>query len=124
MSTLNDVFQYWGNDLSAAAGGDLLPATAIDRSNQRILRRLLTNPGDYIWHPDYGAGLPSFVGSTASKDEIAAVIRGQMLMEASVSPSPAPVIKITQNGTSFTAQITYTEASTGQPAVLTVPVGQ
>lgn len=124
MSLLNDIFQYWGNDLSAAANGDLLPASAIDRSNQRVLRRLLTNPGDYIWHPDYGAGLPQFVGTNASADEIVAVIRGQMLMEDSVAVTPAPVISLKQSGDTFTAQITYTEASTGQPATLTVPVGQ
>jgi hypothetical protein len=47
-----------------------------------------------------------------------------MLMEDSVAATPAPVIRITQNGDTFTAQITYTEASTGQPATLTVPVGQ
>gem|GEM_PF-4564072 len=45
-------------------------------------------------------------------------------MEDSVAENPALVISITQNGSTFTAHITYTEASTGQPAILTVPVGQ
>ena len=52
--------------LRAGAAGDLAPAAGTLRGQQRVLRRLLTNPGDYIWQPGYGAGLGQFVGKPAS----------------------------------------------------------
>ena len=57
--------------LPPSASGDLL--TTDDPTN-RILRRLLTNPGDYLWHPDYGAGLPSRIGTVVNEAELTALI--------------------------------------------------
>ena len=51
-TTLADLNHYIGGDLSASNTGDLSSAPGLLRSQQRILRRLLTNPGDYIFHPD------------------------------------------------------------------------
>jgi hypothetical protein len=126
MALLNDLNQNWGGDLSASPSGDLSTASGDLRTQQRIIRRLMTCPADpvnnlppdYIWHPTYGAGLPRFIGSDASNDEIAAVVRGQMMMEASVAQSPAPTVTVQAitNGLSLT--LTYTDAVSGQPQVL------
>lgn len=134
--TLYDLSHYWSGDCSAAANGDLLTSSGTERSKQRILRRLLTNPaqkdasgnvvvpGDYIFHPDYGAGLPRLVGSLASPAEIRALIRGQMLTEASVASNPAPDITVTAITGGINVQISYTDASTGTPIVLAFNVNK
>ncbi|QAU22605.1 phage tail protein [Dyella sp. M7H15-1] len=131
-----DLSHYWSGDCSAAANGDLLTASDTERAKQRILRRLLTNPaqkdaagnvtvhGDYIFHPDYGAGLPRLVGSLASPAEIRALIRGQMLLEASVARNPAPNITVTSISDGISVQINYTDASSGTPIVLAFNVSK
>jgi len=75
---MNDLYQFFGSDLNLSATGDLLGVSSATRTQQRILRRLLTNPGEYLWHPDYGAGLPQFVGSVIDVAKVRAIVRGQI----------------------------------------------
>lgn len=51
-----DLFHYVGTDLSVSPSGDLLSVTGTERRKQKILRRLITNPGELVFHPEYGAG--------------------------------------------------------------------
>jgi hypothetical protein len=44
MTTLADVYHYIGGDISASNTGDLQGVTDTVRGQQRVLRRLLTNP--------------------------------------------------------------------------------
>src|ERR1700679_1913854 len=92
-----DLYQYWGNDLQQGPTGDIAPAYRADRTSQRIIRRLLTNPGggDYPWEPDYGAGLLNQTGDTRKTPALTAVVIGQMACEASVARIPAPQVTIT-----------------------------
>jgi len=124
MALINDISHYWGSDITASAVGD--PGLASDtlRGQQRVLRRLLTNPGDYIFHPTYGAGLARYVGSTATVDEIKALIRGQMLLEEAVAKSPAPVITVRRITSGVAVQVNYNDAPSGQPVILSFNVSQ
>jgi hypothetical protein len=119
---LCDLYQYVGDDLMPANTGDLQPAGGVLRGQQRVLRRLLTNPGDYIFHPDYGAGLPKWVGQPLDIAKMTALIRGQILLEDAVSKTPAPVIAVTpvpvSGGGGVFVRIQYTDAASGQPATL------
>lgn len=124
MPSINDISHYWGSDIGVSAVGDLGLAADTLRGQQRVLRRLLTNPGDYIFHPTYGAGLARYVGSTASVDEIKALIRGQMLLEEAVAKTPAPVIKVSRITSGVAVQVNYNDAPTGQPVVLSFNVSQ
>ena len=54
---MDALFCPWGGDLSVGPGGDISVAPVEAEVEQRIIRRLLTNTGDYIWHISYGAGL-------------------------------------------------------------------
>jgi phage baseplate assembly protein W len=136
-----DVFHMWGSDLVAgpintAAGvvnstGDLLTVGGTDleqsgqgKTVQRLLRRLLTNPGEYMWQPGYGAGLGRFLGQPISVPVITAVIRSQIFLEAAVAQSPAPVITVTalKNGT-VSCRILYTDALTGKPTPVQFVIG-
>lgn len=121
---MNDLDQYFGADLSASATGDLQPASGTLRSQQRILRRLLTNPGDYIWNPEYGAGLPRRVGDTVDVPAIRALIRGQMMLEESVAATPPPEITVTPIAGGVSCVIRYAEAASNAPVVLSFNVSQ
>lgn len=71
-----DIAHQWGFDLKLGPTGDLAVATGSILCQQRVLRRLLTNLLDYIWHPSYGAGLAGFIGRPANTSQIRAAILG------------------------------------------------
>lgn len=117
-----DIAHYFSGDLALSATGDLLVADGALESQQRILRRLLTNLQDYLWQPEYGAGLPAFIGQPLDAAELTSLIRAQMYQEASVQQNPEPQIsfKLIENG--IYVQIQYVEAETGQTVPLTFTV--
>lgn len=117
-----DIYHYIGGDLSTSPMGDLRPVDSTERGKQRILRRLMTNPGDYLFHPTYGAGLGKKVGQSVNINEWKALILGQMLLEDAVATTPAPTItlKIIDEGVSV--YVTYNDATTGTPATLSFDV--
>lgn len=122
---INDISHYWGSDLSPGTTGDLSTANGTTRGQQRVLRRLLTNPGDYVFQPNYGAGLPSFVGQPLDAGKVAALIRSQILLEESVASAPAPQISVQTAPTDPSAiavTIAYNDAATGKPVVLSFNV--
>ena len=121
----SDLYHYFGGDLSLSANGDLLLASGDTLVEQRIIRRLLTNAGDYIWALAYGAGLGSMVGAPANATAIEAVIRSQIFQESSVAQQPAPQIttQVNTDG-SVLCTIAYADATTGQTNTLSFPVSQ
>jgi phage baseplate assembly protein W len=114
-----DVFHQFGSDLVPGPTGDLVLASGSIAGQQRVLRRLLTNPGDYIWQPTYGAGLGQFVGTPTSPAQIRAVIRSQVFKEAAVACTPEPVVDVTSDaGGTFYVHIRYADATTGATQIL------
>jgi phage baseplate assembly protein W len=109
----------FGGDLGVGPTGDLMSSDGAALTQQRVLRRLLTNPGDYIWQLSYGAGLAQFVGQPGAPAAIAGVARAQLLREAAVAATPTPVIatSVLDNGT-VTLSINYADAATGDTSVL------
>lgn len=119
---LSDLYQWYGGDLSSSAIGDLQTVTGDTRSQQRIVRRLCTNPGDYIQHPDYGGGLPKLIGSNASVSDVKAIVQSQMRLEDSILQLPAPVVRVTPITNGMQIQIQYTDALTRKPVLLSFDV--
>lgn len=118
----NDAFLEWGNDLVLSSTGDLQMITGAIKGEQRVLRRLLTNIGGYIWHTNYGAGVPSYVGEPLSLDlyeKIKSTIKSQMFLEDCVSQNPQPVISIQTIQGGIYCQINYIDAPSKLPVVLT-----
>lgn len=111
---MSDLHHYIGDDLSVSATGDLLIASGTEEGQQRVLRRLLTNPGDYIWHLDYGAGLPREVGNTLDTRRLNGLIRSQVFNESVVSRNPDPNIILTAIQGGVSARIQYVDAVTQQ----------
>lgn len=120
-----DVAQQFGADLNLASGGDLALASGPQLGQQRVLRRLLTNPGDYLWNPSYGAGLGQFVGQPAAATRIAAVVRAQIFREVAVARTPEPVIEVSVlNSGVVTVSVRYADATDGTAQVLSFSVGE
>ncbi|MCX7382760.1 MAG: phage tail protein [Alphaproteobacteria bacterium] len=115
---MTDAWHQYGGDLAIGPSGDIALARGSESGQQRVLRRLLTNPGDYLWSPTYGAGLGRFVGQPVAAPQIEAVIRGQMFKEAVVARQPEPVIAVVadQAGKVF-AEVRYADAAGGNAAV-------
>jgi len=124
---LNDLAHYWGQDLQTSNQGDLQTVNGTLRGQQRVLRRLMTNQGDYLFQPNYGAGLPAWVGQPIDIGKVTALIRSQLMLEPSVSQVPPPVITVTQNPndlTGFAVHIQYNDADTSSATVLSFNVSQ
>lgn len=117
-----DIAHVVGGDLQLSSSGDLAIVDQAAWTEQRVLRRLLTNPQAYIWQLSYGAGLAALIGATASVQQIAALIRSQLALEAAVEAQPEPVIAIGKGmaGEAF-ATISYRDATTGAGASIAIP---
>lgn len=119
----SDAAHFLGGDLQVGPTGDLAMATAQDKTQQRLYRRLLTNPGAYLWNLAYGAGLGQFVGQPASPLRVRAVITGQIFQESGISLSPAPTVTVVADQVgNMTANVTYADALTDTTQGLTVPI--
>ena len=112
-----DINHTWSGDISLNSYNDMNVVDGLDETNQRVLRRLLTNPGEYIWHPEYGAGLGRFVG-VALNDEISydikQLITSQMYLESDVSKTPPPDITLQVDQNELICTIIYYNLSQSQ----------
>lgn len=69
-------------------GGDLKQATGRDALKQALLRRLLTNPGDWKTNPTFGVGARLYVkarNTPAARAQLEAAIRAQFLQDKRVA---------------------------------------
>lgn len=116
-----DLDMTWSGDLATTTTGDLAIVDGSALGTERVLRRLLTNPGDYIWNPDYGAGLAQFIGRPIDPAAIQALILSQMQLETAVAAVPEPVVAVQSDpsGQLFT-QIRYADATTAQSTALAI----
>jgi len=125
---MTDLSCNWGEDLGIGPTGDLGLAAGPTQVQQRVLRRLLTNPGYYIWQTEYGAGLSTFVGHTVSRSGLQAIVRSQLLKESAVAPSPEPLIQIAQPEQQqfgrLDVTIEYVNAADSTTSVMSVPISE
>ena len=118
-----DISHLYGNDLSLSITGDILLSTGTQLGQEKVLRDLLTNPGDDMNHLDRGAGVSSNIFEPVDLQRIQTVIMGQMRKETYVDQSqPITVVaSILHDNTTVNAQITYVDYETGVTSVLDVP---
>ena len=110
---MSDLAHVFGNDLSISPNGDLACASGGTFGQQRVIRRLLTNPGDYIWQLSYGTGLPTMIGSPANSTSIKGLVQSQIFLESAVAQMPAPSITVAADGTTVSLSISYSDATDG-----------
>lgn len=117
--SLQDVSQEYGEDIQLSNTGDLALVGGNDRGQQRLVRRYLTNPGGYLFHPLYGGGVLADIGSTQDPNKIGATLRAQTLLEDSVAPTPAPVVTVNPQPTGeLDVTVQYTDSPSNAPTVL------
>lgn len=114
----------WCGDLSVSPTGGLLLTSGVKLGQQRVLRRLLTGPKEYIWQPSYGAGFGMLVGRPVSARSVAGIAYRQLRLEAAVAQQPAPVVsEAGSTARSVVLSIKYADAGSGQTQILSVPIG-
>jgi hypothetical protein len=118
--TLDDIAHVWGQDLQLSPSGDLARANGAQRTQQRLLRRLMTARAgaEYIWEPAYGAGLPQDIGANVDLAKVRAIVRGQLALEASVATAPAPQINVREIANGLSVAVTYWTLPDKQPVSL------
>ncbi len=123
---MTDATHRWGGDLEVGPTGDIRVGGVDEVTTQRILRRLLTGPGQYIWQLSFGAGLGGLVGRPADRRRIQAIVAMQLLLESSVSREPAPSINVrpASSGSPGTmiVEIRYRNAQSGREQMTTLPM--
>lgn len=121
---MQDATLPWNMDLLASATGDIALASGTTLGQQRVLRRLLTNPGDYIWHPTYGAGLGQLVGAPSDRLSVQAAIRSQLFKENAVARIPEPVIDVqgAADGSVY-VHLRYVDFTSGATQILAFSIG-
>lgn len=120
-----DLSHQFGSDLVLGPTGDLAVVDATTLTQQRVLRRLLTNQADYIWQLTYGAGLAQFVGQPAAVARIGGAIRAQMLREATVARTPEPMVDVQAGATGDVyVSVRYADAASGATQVLSFQLGE
>ncbi len=118
-----DAWHLWGGGLRLSATGDLLTVEGPELGRQRVIRRLLSNPGggdaapDLLFHPEYGGGLPAKVGETTSPAVIGTAVRRQLFLEAAVAREPPPQVRAVPVFGGVNVRVSYTDAETGEAAV-------
>jgi hypothetical protein len=118
-----DIQHMYGNDLTVSTTGDLAVSDGTQFGIERVIRRLMTSQGQYIWQLNYGAGLPMYLGNPAYPKLIEGAIREQMRLEDAVSQNPPPAVNVPPlYNDVVTASIQYVDADTGESAVLTLPI--
>ena len=121
---MSDLLHQFGADLSVGPTGDLATVSGPALGQQRVLLRLLTNAGDYIWQLGYGAGLAQFVGQPADATRIRAVIRSQIFKETAVARTPEPTVDVVSDGSgAVSVQLSYADAATSQTQLLGFTLG-
>lgn len=119
-----DVAHIIGGDLQLGPTGDLALVAGDEETQQRVLHRLLTSAGTYIWQLEYGAGLPGLIGSVVSQQQVAAIIRAQLGFEASVAADPEPEVSLSGGLLgAVSATISYTSSVSTNNQVLILPIG-
>lgn len=131
-----DINHTWGDDILLSASGDLASVDGLELATQRIIRRLMTRgfqsaginipgeSGEYIWHPEYGGGVPQRIGGAINVPLITSVVSSQIAQEASVAKSPPPQIAVTPYLNGVAVTIVYTDNGTGNQTKLSFNVNQ
>lgn len=123
-----DLSNIIGTDLQITSGNvigtaDIAISVNPTEGQQRVLRRLLTNPLDYVWQPAYGAGLARFIGRPMNNIQVSGTIRQQMKLEQAVKQLPPPAVSLNTSKTgSLVASIQYVDSTSNLTSALSVPL--
>lgn len=90
-----------GADLVTTPAGDFAIVEGDEALRQALIRRVITNPGEYAVLPGYGAGARSYVkerNTRAIRDELVERIRAQAILEPRVERVAEVSVETTEDG--------------------------
>ena len=120
---MTDYWLNWQDDFRVSPQGGLMLVDGDDEVRQRLMRRLFTAVEGYIWHPEYGAGLPQKIGDPWQPTQIEAICRDQVSQEASVAANPPPRVGVAEIIPGMISiDIQYTSAQTGAAVQFNITV--
>lgn len=105
-----DTYHYYGSDWQLSSNNDLLKTYHPEEGSQRLIRRILTVPGQYVWHPDYGVGAGQYIGNGLSDrdlNRLKALIIAQIYQESFVGRTPPAEINLTRQDRGLLCVIKY-----------------
>lgn len=109
-----DLFLEWQSDFLLSGTGGLTLVEGNDFARQRLERRLFTPVAGYVWHKEYGAGLPQKIGDPWTVGEIQAIVLSQVGLEASVAFNPPAQVGVNEVIPGMVnIDVAYTAAQTG-----------
>ena len=118
---MTDAAQIYGGDLQLTPRGDIALVNGAVEGRQRVLRRILTTLGNYIWTPGYGGGVPAMIGQPQDLRRVDGTVRAQMLQEQCVAQIPPPKVVVTAPLPGVTQiAINYQDALTNEGVLLGV----
>lgn len=116
-----DFSHQFGEDLQLAEDGTLGVASGTLVIRQSVVRRLCTNPADYLWHLGYGAGLPARIGMPIGETEVRGLIFSQLRQEAGIDQNRAVNVILTELGIGiYRCAIAYTDLGEGAQTELVI----
>lgn len=83
------------------AGGDLATVTGREALRQSLMRRYVTNPGEWPTLPEYGAGAQQYVkgkNTPAVRSELESVIKAQTLRDPRVQSVTTAIVEQLDDG--------------------------
>jgi phage baseplate assembly protein W len=121
-----DVSNEKGADLKVNQAGDWLLVSGKEALRQAVLRRIVTNPGEWKTLPDYGVGARLYVktrNTRASRDELVERIRSQLLRDTRIEKVNQVVVELTDGVLRIAVQITpFGQAQRAQPFSIAIEV--
>ena len=120
-----DIYHEIGDDIQLDSTNDLLFVHDTTETNQRIMRRLFTNKGTYIWNSKFGASIPWKVGESLSLEvykDIVNQVTASVLEDDDVAKSPPPEINIKTTSNGLICYIKYYNLSSDEHDTITLQV--
>ena len=120
-----DVYHEIGDDIQLDSTNDLQLVFDTNETNQRIMRRLFTNKGTYIWNAAFGASIPWKLGETLSVEAYRDVINqvtAAVLEDDEVAKDPPPEISIKTTTNGLICYIRYYNLSSEEHDTITFKV--
>ena len=121
-----------GADTITTPSGDLAVVGGEEALRQALIRRVVTNPGDWALLPNYGVGARRYVkarNTRAMRDELAERVRSQFLAEPRVERIERVTISTTEDGLGIHVLAVVipvgrlrTEGAQGSPLTISVEV--
>lgn len=111
-------------DLHVTQAGDYLEVSGLEAFRQALIRRMVTDPGEWARLPNYGAGLRRMVKERATPDRIAEMqerCRSQAMQDDRTESVQDVVVKFIEDGIKLLL-VVFPKAGPRRPSPLRITI--